>query len=190
MIIDTVGWLGPLGRFFTVKRMFILFLATLLLMAGLYYIESIPKKFFKKIMMYELEFKYALFFSLIFLSIFTSKLLVEGSIKGTKWLWNTGKNKLGYRVSMEAPSVWDHLMKLEETKWAYIRDFDKNHLYYGWISDYAEDTGIEEQDEIFLKKVKIWDLDTKEFLREVPSLYLARDRSNFLIEFPEVDPTQ
>jgi len=77
--------------------------------------------------------------------------------------------------------VWSHLMNTKIPGWVYIRDIKNNLVYYGYIKVFSDST---EQDELFLKDVKVFRNSDAKFLYEIPGLYLCNSRKNMIIEFP------
>jgi hypothetical protein len=82
--------------------------------------------------------------------------------------------------------VWSHIMNsnIPGPGWVVVRDKENNLMYEGWVLAFSEST---ERDELFLKDVKVFTNDTAQELYEVPALYLPRNRSNLIIEFPTVN---
>jgi len=80
--------------------------------------------------------------------------------------------------------VWSHLMNSKIPEWVYIRDIKNNLVYYGWIQNFSDST---EQDELFLKNVKVYRYKDSKYLYEIPGLYLFNSRKNLIIEFPRID---
>ena len=77
--------------------------------------------------------------------------------------------------------VWSYIMNSKMPEWVVIRDVDNDLMYEGWIRAFSDGT---EENELFLRDVKVYKNSTGEELYKIPGLYLARKRENLIVEFP------
>lgn len=83
--------------------------------------------------------------------------------------------------------VWSYIMNLKIPEWVVIRDRENNIMYEGWIQAFSDSTG---KDEIFLRDVIVYENLTGDEMYRIPGLYLPRNRSKLIIEFPEIEFTE
>ncbi len=67
--------------------------------------------------------------------------------------------------------------------WVIIRDTEDDRAYYGWI--YAYSIGAD-QNELFLRDVKVYENSTGNILMTSPGIYLAKSKEKYVIEFPQL----
>jgi hypothetical protein len=81
--------------------------------------------------------------------------------------------------------VWSYLHNIDndETVWIRVRDIKNNLIFEGWVCAFSE---TYQENELFLREVKVFRNDTGEELYETPGLYIARDNSEITIEFSEI----
>lgn len=80
--------------------------------------------------------------------------------------------------------VWDFFHNLPEKpeyEWVYIRDHNKNLVYFGFIHSYSDS---EKERELLMGDVDVYSNDEGEFLYKAKMLYLCRDRHDLTIEIP------
>ena len=77
--------------------------------------------------------------------------------------------------------VWSYIMNSRAPEWVVIRDIENDLMYQGWIEAFSD--GIDD-DELFLRDVKVFRNSTAAELYEIPGLYLPRKRENIVVEFP------
>ena len=81
--------------------------------------------------------------------------------------------------------VWDLAFNSPEmsSEYVHVRDFDKNITYAGWVSAFS-DTG--KLRELLLSDALIYDDSGEE--TKIRLLYIARDKTDIHIEFPDASP--
>lgn len=78
-------------------------------------------------------------------------------------------------------TVWGYLLNSPEpTEWVLVRDFENDLMYEGWIQAFSDDA---EDNEIFLRDVKVFRNSTGQELYETPGLYIAKSRDKLAMEF-------
>lgn len=89
---------------------------------------------------------------------------------------------IGDRYGIE--DVWDYTFSRKDTLTNYInmRDFDKEIVYSGYVLLYSESEKLRE---LVLRDVVVYSFDGSELFR-APRVYIARDKDNIDIEFPEI----
>lgn len=81
--------------------------------------------------------------------------------------------------------VWEYFYNSPDIgSWLYVRDHQEDLVYYGWLEAYSES---EDDRELLLSEVEIYDNETSEPLYAVPFLYVSREAYNFTIEIPPED---
>ena len=81
--------------------------------------------------------------------------------------------------------VWSYVMNMEKQEWFIVRDLQYDIMYEGWIQVFSDST---ENDELFMRDVKVYRNSTGDALYETPGLYLPRKREGLTIEMPSLNP--
>jgi hypothetical protein len=81
------------------------------------------------------------------------------------------------------PNVWSFALDTKEVQWATVRDLQNHLMFQGYIRAFSD---VEDQAEIFLTQVCVYNETTGEKLYEADRMYLARDKSNLTVEFPDL----
>lgn len=79
--------------------------------------------------------------------------------------------------------VWDFVFNSSSSSvnFLYFRDFEQKAVYAGYVDVFSESGQLRE---LVLRDVIVYDFDGAEMYR-MPRMYLARERENIHIEFPE-----
>jgi hypothetical protein len=95
--------------------------------------------------------------------------------------------KIGATKRFGDEDVWDFVFNSNSmgVEWVYVRDFKERVVYDGYVRLFSESGPLRE---LLLQKVIAYDFDGNELYR-TPMLYLARERENIHIEFPNVERT-
>ncbi len=80
--------------------------------------------------------------------------------------------------------VWDYTFSRKDPMFGYLnlRDFDKEVIYSGFIELYSESDKLRE---VVLRDAIAYSFDGTELFK-APRVYIARDKDNIDIEFPEI----
>ena len=80
--------------------------------------------------------------------------------------------------------VWDYTFSRKDSLFGYLnlRDFDKQVIYSGFIELYSESDKLRE---VVLRDAIAYSFDGTELFK-APRVYIARDKANIDIEFPEI----
>lgn len=115
----------------------------------------------------------------IFLGFMISKFINDRYLyRFAKWIHFTNK--------FPEIDVWHHIFNSEgDVNWVIVRDLKFDLIYEGWISKYSDIPG---ENELFIRDVIVFDADGVK-LYETPGLYIARNRHDIIIDFPNIDFT-
>lgn len=115
----------------------------------------------------------AIICSILFLYVENNKLL-------TRFV-----QKIGATKTFGDEDVWDFVFNAssKDVEWVYFRDFTEKVVYSGYVRLFSETGQLRE---LLLQDVIVYDFEGNELYR-VPRLYLARERENIHIEFPNVE---
>lgn len=81
--------------------------------------------------------------------------------------------------------VWSYILNSDVPGWVVIRDVENDLMYEGWIQ--ASSDGTENNNELFLRDVKVFINSTAQELYKTPGLYFPKKRENLTIEFPAME---
>jgi len=76
--------------------------------------------------------------------------------------------------------VWGYLFNSDIPEWVVVRDLDEDLAYEGWVEAFSDTA---DDNELFLRDVRVVNNSTGEELYRVGGLYLARARGRLTIEF-------
>lgn len=100
-------------------------------------------------------------------------------------LINRFGQKIGATTRFGDEDVWEYFNNSPDvTEWVFVRDHKLGLVYYGWIQTYSES---EQERELLLRDVEVFDNETNESLYSVPLMYVARGPYDFTIEVPPPD---
>lgn len=80
--------------------------------------------------------------------------------------------------------VWSNLFNNPTTQWIVVRDLSNDIMYDGWVEAFSDST--DQQDELLLREVKVYQNSTGKEMYETPALYLSRHRGDLQIELRSV----
>ena len=80
--------------------------------------------------------------------------------------------------------VWSYIMNSDIPEWGVVRDIQQDLMYEGWIQAFSDSSDNINNNELFLRDVKVYKNSTAEELYEVPGLYISRIKDNITVEFP------
>ncbi|MFC1614361.1 hypothetical protein ACFL5K_03605 [Gemmatimonadota bacterium] len=94
--------------------------------------------------------------------------------------------KFGITKKFAEIDVWGYLFNSDDDEmcWIRVRDHSNNLCYEGWVEAFSDTV---KENELFIRKVKIFINDTGEELYEVPGLYISRNKENITIEFYAIE---
>lgn len=118
----------------------------------------------------------AILCSIVFLYVENNKLL-------TRFV-----QKIGATKTFGDEDVWDFVFNSnsKDVEWIYFRDFDEKVVYSGYVRLFSESGQLRE---LLLQDVIVYDFEGAELYR-MARLYLARERENIHIEFPNAERTK
>jgi hypothetical protein len=88
---------------------------------------------------------------------------------------------IGITGRFSDPDVWSFLLNSEDTdNWVTIRHKDRGHIYQGYVRSFS--AGDEDR-ELVLTLVRVYDLETAQKVGEIPILYLAFKKDDLVLEF-------
>jgi hypothetical protein len=92
--------------------------------------------------------------------------------------------KIGATRTFGDEDVWDFVFNSSSrsVNYLFFRDFEQRVVYAGYVDLFSESGQLRE---LVLRGVTVYDFDGAEMYR-MPRLYLARERDNIHIEFPEM----
>jgi hypothetical protein len=107
------------------------------------------------------------------------------SIFIVKWI-NSG---LIYRLAFylkisdlyDKQTVFYRTLGMNESQWVYVKDFEKDLIYFGWIENFSLPF---EKEELLLREVDVYKLSDSTLLYKTPSLYISLNTGKYVIEFP------
>lgn len=138
-------------------------------------LDSDSKKLLDGIILPEIMFACAIsiFGGIIFLYVENRKIM-------TRFVQIIGASK-----TFGDEDVWDFVFNSssKDVEWIYFRDFTERVVYAGYVRLFSETGQLRE---LLLQDVIVYDFDGNE-LYQMPRLYLARERENIHIEFPNVE---
>ncbi|HVU87052.1 MAG TPA: DUF6338 family protein [Pirellulales bacterium] len=79
------------------------------------------------------------------------------------------------------PNVWSFAFNINEVKWATVRDLEAKLMFQGYIRAFSD---VEDQAEVLLTQVCVYNEATGKLLYEADHMYLARPKDNMTVEFP------
>ena len=79
--------------------------------------------------------------------------------------------------------VWDFYLNSgdKHVEYVHFRDFTTNLVFAGWVDAFSESGKLRE---IVLREARVFDMDSAALLYTAPRLYIAREPSQILMEFP------
>jgi hypothetical protein len=91
--------------------------------------------------------------------------------------------KIGATRTFGDEDVWDYVFNSssESVNFVHFRDFQQQVVYSGYVDLFSESGQLRE---LVLRGVTVYDFEGVE-MYQMPRLYLARERENIHIEFPE-----
>jgi len=97
--------------------------------------------------------------------------------KRKTWYWLA--DKLSATPRFAELNVWSHALNSREAKWAVLRDLDNDFMYQGYIQAFSD---LDENAEILLTHVAVFQESTGNFLYEADRMYLSRKRDSITLE--------
>lgn len=79
--------------------------------------------------------------------------------------------------------VWGFVFNQRNIGWIWVRDIKNDLIYQGWLQAFSNDV---EENELLLTDVTVFRNSTGDELYKVDGLYLARERNEITIEFPQL----
>lgn len=70
--------------------------------------------------------------------------------------------------------------------WVVVRDQKRSLIYEGWLIFYSDNTDSEQNKELFLKDVNVYNNMTAKKLYSISGIYLQRNNNELTIEFPKI----
>lgn len=127
------------------------------------------------------------------LALFADEILVSLPLSlalALLWVYSANHKWLGWIVKRIGASkrygdedVWNFAFNSRDAfnEYVHVRDRSSSITIAGWVSAFSDNEGLRE---LLIRDAQTFDLDTGEMISEAPHLYIARDRSDILIEFP------
>lgn len=79
--------------------------------------------------------------------------------------------------------VWEYFHNSPDIgSWVFVRDHKLDLVYYGWIESYSES---EDERELLLSDVQVYNNETREPLYFVPLMDVSREAYDFTLEVPD-----
>jgi uncharacterized membrane protein len=75
--------------------------------------------------------------------------------------------------------VWARILNSSEVVWLVVRDFANDLAFDGWVEQFSD---AHDDNEIFLRDVRVYKSSSSEFLYELAAVYLTRRRDELTIE--------
>ncbi|MBI5241395.1 MAG: hypothetical protein HY926_13060 [Elusimicrobia bacterium] len=121
------------------------------------------------------------FREIVFVSLLALPIGATCSVLLNRYVPNKLARRLCITNKFGEKTVWGHIMNSPEpTEWVVVRDHENDLMYEGWIQAFSDD---HEDNEIFLRDVKVFKNSTGHELYETPGLYLAKSRDKLAMEF-------
>lgn len=80
-------------------------------------------------------------------------------------------------------NLFTNFLNSKEISEIYVRDFENNLVYHGFIEKFSEQGDLQE---LLLYNVKVYSENTSEYLYDTQRVYLSMHKKNLLIEVPHI----
>lgn len=121
------------------------------------------------------------FVEIFFVSIVAILLAFGFSVAiNRKWLFDIAKY-LRITRKFGDPDVWAFAFNTKEVSWATVRDLENNLMFAGYVRAYSD---VEENAELFLSDVIVYNEKTGAELYRADRMYLSREKTALTIELP------
>jgi hypothetical protein len=95
---------------------------------------------------------------------------------------------LGASKRFGEENVWYFIHRSSKDNWMTVRDHKLGLMYFGWVEKYSD--WWNDERELLMKNVKVYDNQTGNFKYEVGRLYVSRKFDDLTIELPDFTETQ
>ncbi|HDR5278537.1 TPA: hypothetical protein QCS28_005949 [Bacillus thuringiensis] len=79
--------------------------------------------------------------------------------------------------------VWSYVLDSPDIDWVIIRDLENDLMYQGWIEAFSD---TYDTNELFIRDVKVYKNSTAEELYFMQGIYITKDKTNLIMEFPQI----
>lgn len=83
--------------------------------------------------------------------------------------------------------VWEYTFNLPNIEWVRVRDIKNDLVFQGWVQAFSDSA---DDNEMLLRDVTVFRNSTGKELYKIGGLYLARERGELTIEFPQIELTE
>jgi hypothetical protein len=105
------------------------------------------------------------------------------SLLSQKKIFNRVGQQLRVTERFGGESVWSLFLALPEVQdWIYVRDHKLGITYFGYVVAYSG----QEEKEIIMKEVEVFDSERSKLLYKRNMIYIARSRNELSIEVPDI----